>query len=327
MNHQRVTNLSLHPLLMLLLALAPCMLVTAAPMSQARAYEVPILVLADDEDPASVKGSSALFGDLLSDFDIALQRTGFRAIDARLLIADLGWPVGEERQPLRERLSVHKKIAEFGMAEGIRAAVSLRLTIMAWEQAGRNSVSLRVENQIFSYPGLQRVDIFSTPLDQFAIPSGCSGPCVAKEAKEEFPRIASSLATVLERRLSPLLNKSAASAESRLAEIAEDEPDYVPAFSPYTVTLRNFNRADTLTFIGVMVEEFPGYQNHDLISLDSSEAQYLYETSASRAKLLQWINILLNDMSLDEGDIAITFQGNDLTIEKSAPTGSGTSAE
>ena len=101
--------------------------------------------------------------------------------------------------------------------------------------------------------------------------------------------------------------------------IAEDDPDYVPAYSPYTITLRNFSRIDTLAFIGVMVEEFPGYQNHDLISLDSSEAQYLYETSASRAKLLEWINILLNDMSLDEGDIMITFQANDVTIEKMSP--------
>ena len=318
MQRPRITIRSLQLLWLPALALVLGMFVTGTAISQARAYDVPILVLADDEDPASVKGSSTIFSDFLSGFAFALTRTGFRLIDEGMLFADLGRVVREERLPQRERLAVHKSIAETGMAKGIRAAVLLRMTIFGRQQAGRNSLSLGVEGQIFNYPALQRVDIVQIPPFEFAIRSGCSGPCAAEAVKERFPVIAGALATVLAMRLSHLLDEGAAPDRSSAMEIAEDDPDYVPAYSPYTITLRNFSRIATLAFIGVMVEEFPGYQNHDLISLDSSEAQYLYETSASRAKLIEWINILLNDMSLDEGDITITFSGNDLTIEKSA---------
>ena len=316
----RITIRSRHLLWLPVLALALGMLVTTTPISQAHAYDVPILVLADDEDPSSVKGSGSIFRDFLSDFAHALNRTGFRLIDEGTLFADLRWPAPEERQPLQERLSTHESIARGGMATGIRAAVLLQMRIFGRQRAGRNSISLDVEGQVFNYPALQRVDVLHMPPFEFNIGAQCSGPCVADAAKERFPEIAGALAAVLAKRWSRLMEGGAAPGGSGPSTIAADDPAYVPAFSPYTITLRNFGRVDTLAFIGVMVEEFPGYQHHDLISLDSSKAQYLYETSASRAKLMEWINILLNDMSLDEGDISITFQGDDLTIEKSVST-------
>ena len=319
MQRPRITIKSLQLLWLPALALVLGMLVTGTAISQARAYDVPILVLANDEDPNSVKGSSSIFKSFLSDFARALNRTGFRLIDEGMLFADQQWTVREERQPLQERLSIHESIVETGMAKGIRASVLLQVRIFGRQQAGRNSLSLDIESQVFSYPALQPVDIMQYPPYEFAIRAGCSGLCAADAAKEKFPQVAGVLATVLARRLSHLMDEGSTPNRSGPNKIAEDDPAYVPAFSPYTITLRNFNRTATMAFIGVMVEEFPGYQNHDLISLDSSEAQYLYETSASRAKLLEWINILLNDMSLDEGDITITFRANDLTIEKSAP--------
>ena len=263
MHRPHMTIGSLHLLWLPVLALVLGMFVSTAAISQARAYDVPILVLADDEDPTSVKGSSTLFKRLLSNFAHALNRTGFRLIDEGMLFADQNWPVREERQPLRERLQVHESIAEYGMAKGIRAAVLLRMSIVGRQQSGRNSVRLDVEGQVFNYPALQRVDIVQLPPYEFAIRSGCSGLCVAEAAKERFPEIAGGLATVLARRLSHLLEGGAAPGRSGPSTIAEDDPAYVPAFSPYTITLRNFSRVDMLAFIGVMVEEFPGYQNHD----------------------------------------------------------------
>ena len=320
MQRPHITIRSLQLLWLPALALVLGMLVTGTAISQARAYDVPILVLANDEDPSSVKGSSSIFRSFLTDFGHALNRTGFRSIDEGMLFADQGWKVQEERQPLQQRLSIHESILETGMAKGIRAAVLLQVRIFGRQQAGRNSLSLDIESQVFSYPALQPVDILHMPPFEFNIGAQCSGPCVADAAKERFPEMAGALAAVLAKRLSRLMEGGAAPGGSGPSTIAADDPDYVPAYSPYTITLRNFGRVDTLAFIGVMVEEFPGYQNHDLISLDSSEAQYLYETSASRAKLMEWINILLNDMSLDEGDITITFKANDLTIEKGVST-------
>ena len=90
------------------------------------------------------------------------------------------------------------------MAKGIRAAVLLQMRIFGRQQAGRNSVSLDVEGQVFNYPALQRVDIVQMPPYEFNIGAQCSGPCVADAAKERFPEIAGALATVLAKRLSHL---------------------------------------------------------------------------------------------------------------------------
>ena len=97
--------------------------------------------------------------------------------------------------------------------------------------------------------------------------------------------------------------------------------------TPFTVTLRHFKRSEALTIIGVMADEFPGYEDHDLIALDSTEAQYLYVTSATRAKLLEWLNILLGDMGFEADTIAMTFTENDIAIENTAVAPPGTQAE
>ena len=319
MKDQCISIFSSHLYFLLLPALALGVCLAIAPITQAHAYELPVLVLADDEDPDSVMGSSTIFRDFLSDLDHALNRTSFRLIDEQTLFVGQRWSPPKERLPLLERLNSHMGMTEIGMAKGIRAVVPLRITIFNQQLGGRSTVSLNVEGQVFNYPAFQPVDITHLPPYEFLVSPDCTGRCVAEEARERFPEVAGELATALAMRLSHLLDGAAEVGRSGPTTIAQDDSDYVPAFSPYTITLRNFRRSDTLAFIGVMVEEFPGYQNHDLISLDPTEAQYLYETSASRAKLLEWINILLNDMSLDEGDVTITFRGDDLTIEKSAP--------
>ena len=218
-------------------------------------------------------------------------------------------------------------MVENGMTMGICTAALLRKTTIGPQRGGLNSICLDIESRNFSYLALQRVDFVQRPAYEIMVPSSCSGSCVVEAAKGGFPEISETLAITMSKRLSYLMDVSAVLGRSGPRKIADDDPAYVPNYSPYTITLRNFSRGDVLAFIGVMVEEFPGYQHHDLISLDSSEAQYLYETSASRAKLLEWINILLNDMRLDEKDAAITFEVNDLTIERSAPTGQGTGPE
>ena len=95
----------------------------------------------------------------------------------------------------------------------------------------------------------------------------------------------------------------------------------------FTVTLRYFRRSEALTIIGVMAGEFPGYQDHDLIALDSIEAQYLYVTSATRAKILEWLNILLGDMGFEPDDIEMNFNEDDITIEKTGIAAPGADAE
>ena len=64
-----------------------------------------------------------------------------------------------------------------------------------------------------------------------------------------------------------------------------------------------------------MADEFPGYQHHDLISLNSFEAKYVYSTSATPLKLMSWFTILLDDMGFEESAVSVEFSNSAILIE------------
>ena len=91
--------------------------------------------------------------------------------------------------------------------------------------------------------------------------------------------------------------------------------------TPYTVTLRYFDRREALTIIGVMADEFPGYNTHTLLTADQATRKYSYITSAKPHKLEEWLAILLEDMNFNpDKEIRIAIDGADITVEKIVST-------
>ena len=91
--------------------------------------------------------------------------------------------------------------------------------------------------------------------------------------------------------------------------------------TPYTVTLRYFERREALTIIGVMADEFPGYRSHTLMSQAPAVRKYEYVTTAKPHNMEEWLTILLGDMNFDpDKEVALLFQGSEITVEKIVPT-------
>ena len=91
--------------------------------------------------------------------------------------------------------------------------------------------------------------------------------------------------------------------------------------TPYTVTLRYFDRREALTIIGVMADEFPGYNTHTLLSANQAIRKYSYITSAKPHKMEEWLTILLGDMHFNpDKEIRIAINGANITVEKIVPT-------
>ena len=91
--------------------------------------------------------------------------------------------------------------------------------------------------------------------------------------------------------------------------------------TPYTVTLRYFDDREALTIVGVMAEEFPGYDTHNLINKSAVIRRYEYVTTAKAVKLEEWLYILLRDMGFDEkSEILVQVQGTEIMIDKLIPT-------
>ena len=91
--------------------------------------------------------------------------------------------------------------------------------------------------------------------------------------------------------------------------------------TPYTVTLRYFERREVLTIIGVMADEFPGYRSHTLMSQAPTVRKYEYVSTAKPHKMEEWLTILLGDMNFDpDKEVALLLQGSEITVEMIVPT-------
>lgn len=321
MQPRRTKYHPLHFVFWTALKMALGVLLTVATTTQARADNAPLLVLADDEDPSTVTRKNALFKDLVSQLAANLHLHGFSVIDEKTLLAGLGREL-PDRRTREEQMSMVRGTAERGIEEGIRAFVQLQLSVAARQTISNGTLRINVRSEFLSYPEVKIFDAIELPSFQISTPLDCNRDCLNAHVKKNYGEVAGSLAIVIAKKLSAFL----------VAEVAdgpdvESDADIMYSGTPFTVTLRHFKRFEALTIVGVMADEFPGYQDHDLIALDASEAQYLYVTTARRAKLLEWLTILLGDMGFEADAIAMTFDESDITIERVAVGGPGVEKE
>ena len=172
------------------------------------------------------------------------------------------------------------------------------------------------------------------PRQEYPAPADClrNKLCLSEVVGDKAREIAGSLGVVLARKLARYRDVSAGgraggSAGSGQA-VTGDRGGTVAGGSghgmqtPYTVTLRYFERREALTIIGVMADEFPGYKSHTAISVDPAVRKYEYVTSAKPNKMEEWLTILLGDMNFDvDKEIVIAIRGADITVDKIVPTG------
>ncbi len=91
--------------------------------------------------------------------------------------------------------------------------------------------------------------------------------------------------------------------------------------TPYTLTLRYFENQEALALVGVMAEEFPGYNEHNLIDKSAAIRRYEYHSTAKASKLEEWLFILLTDMGFDaEREVLIQVDGTNIRVDKLVPT-------
>ena len=155
------------------------------------------------------------------------------------------------------------------------------------------------------------------------LPSICTSEVVGDRAREIAGGLGEVLARTLERYSPP--QASGATGSGTAVTGGTGGGTHTGAghgmMTPYTVTLRYFDDREALTIIGVMADEFPGYETHDLINKSATVRRYEYLTTAKAMKLEEWLFILLRDMGFDETrEILVQVQDTDITVDKLIPT-------
>ena len=292
---------------------------------------IPVLVMSEDEDPTTVKRSSDIFKRVIAELQGAMQRHGFRMIDEESVAADLGWEI-TDRRPKRQLIETIKLMGKSNKASHqVRAWVLFRIHAQAKQLSFSTKVQTRIDGEIYDAASNQFLDTFEMPREEYPAPKDCleSSLCISEVVGDRAREIAGGLGEVLARKLEryspPRQGDRSASAVTGGSRDTGGSSTHSGAghgmMTPYTLTLRYFDDREALTIVGVMAEEFPGYESHNLINKSAALRRYVYLTTAKAAKLEEWLYILLRDMGFDlKRDTLIQVQGTEVTVDKLIPT-------
>ena len=283
--------------------------------AQTRYADVPVLVVAEDEDTSTARRSSELARRVVTALKGSMSRAGFRVIEEEAVAGDLKWTV-RDRRPKIELFQLVKLMAKSGKAEHqVRAMVLYRTYVFLKSLSSVTRVQIRIEGEIHDLQSNQFLTSIEVKSPARMLPpqgGGCDEVCVTAVG-ESAAKAAGSLGVVLAKKLARY--RGASAGEKRGTGSGHTMQ------IPYTVTLRYFERSEALAIVGVMAEEFPGYKTHTLISQAPAVRRYSYITSAKSHKMEEWLTILLKDMNFDpDKEVAIQIRGNEIAVEKILPT-------
>ena len=329
---------------MALPALAFSLAACGPAVAQTQYSDVPVLVAAEDENKRSVKRSSEIYRRVIGALQEGVYRTGFRVVDEESVAVDLGWKI-RDRLPKIELISLAKDMNKSAKAtHQVRALFLFRVFAVAREKGGgsRSEVQVRINGEMYDIVGNNKVGDFEIAERQYPAPADCLKPeqqglCITEVVGKHAREVAADLGVVMATKLEHLRNVSVGGRQVRVVRGGKDSGSAEAVTgarqrsqrgagghtmqTPYTVTLRYFQRREALTIIGVMADEFPGYNTHTLLSADQATRRYSYITSAKPDKMEEWLTILLGDMNFDpDKEVRIAINGADITVEKIVPT-------
>ena len=309
-------------------------------VAQTQYSDVPVLVAAEDENKNSVKRSSEIFKRVIGALQEGMYRTGFRVVDEESVSVDLGWKI-KDRRAKSEMIEIAKDMNKSGKAtHQVRALFLFRVFAVAEPRGNgsRSRVRVRINGEVYDIVGNNKVGDFEIAQRQFPAPADCLKPeqrglCITEVVGERARELAADLGVVMATKLEHLRKASvgggqvgggsgsgqAVTGDARGTRRGSGSGHGIQ--TPYTVTLRYFDRREALTIIGVMADEFPGYNTHTLLTADQATRKYSYITSAKPHKLEEWLTILLGDMNFNpDKEVRIAINGANITVEKIVPT-------
>lgn len=277
---------------------------------------VSVVVLGEDAHPALLPRGDPAFRRVVAELQEAMDRRGFRVVDAAAIAADLGWnppAIGGKADALEAAKLAN---ASGRAAHRVEAAVLFRIQSTYRDLRYTTRIDLHLSGEIYDVRSNRFLGSFDLPAETVSTAGRCLDVACASEAVGSRARdLAGELGAVLARRLAGLTSPSEPQRESSGAAVAAtDEP---VREAVYTVTLRHLSTEDALSIIAVMTDGFPGYRSHDLMASGMTLRRYAYMTTASAAEIERWLTLLLVDMDLTpREEVVLAVRDGDIRIER-----------
>lgn len=277
---------------------------------------VPVLVLGEDRDPATLPRHDPAFRRVVAELQAAMARRGFRVVDEDAVAAGLGWsePAGRDRLDLLEVAKL-ANASERG-SDRVRAAVLFRIEGSVTDLSYTTRVELHLSGEIVDAVTNRYLGGFDLPAETVSTAGRCPAyACASQAVAARAQDLATELGAVLATKL------------AHLAPPERSGPVTAQLDGVYTVTLRHLAHDDAMAILDVMTDEFPGYRSHALIRRGSALRRYEYVTTADPATLERWLTLLLVDMGLDPAStVALSVRPGAIRIERVLPPAAGQAA-
>ncbi|GAB0057904.1 hypothetical protein SIID45300_02238 [Candidatus Magnetaquicoccaceae bacterium FCR-1] len=317
------------------------------------ASSIPVLVMGEDGNKDTISRDSNIFRRVLGELKTSMARHGFRMLDEEMLAVDLNWQI-TARRPKTELIQASKLANAKGDSRyNHRAMVLFSIFASKKELNAATELHTRIEGEIYDALTRQFVGRFEFPNAVYPAAKDCNEVCINNTVGDKSREIAMNLGDVLGKMLAFLQPQPVAFAPQAVVATPQQQQPVAAKPTPatnapatvktkgnevplsqspapstathtmmttYGVTFKRFNSAEILSIIGVMTSEFPGFSSTNIIEQASALQKYDYVTTATSAKMVEWLNILLMDLGLTDKNVVIQVEGNQITLDKITPT-------
>ncbi|MCR9073101.1 MAG: hypothetical protein NXI18_15415 [Alphaproteobacteria bacterium] len=271
-----------------------------------------VMVLGEDAHPSLLPRDDPAFRRVVSELQAAMDRRGFRVVDAAAVAAELGWKSGGTGDRVDALEAARLANASGSAATRVQAVVLFRIESIYRDLRYTTRIDLTLSGEIYDVRSNRFLGAFDLPTETVSTAGSCvTSTCASNAVGGRARDLAVDLGAVLARRLAYLAPPAGTvTGGKRLHE------------SVYTVTFRQLSTEDALSIIGVMTDGFPGYRSHDLMRGGVALRRYQYVSTASVAEIERWLTLLLVDMDLDpQRQVFLGVRGSDIWIERLTPGG------
>lgn len=294
---------------------------------------IQVLVMQEDADPRSVVRTSNIAKRVTAELKRSMQDAGFRMVDEEMIAAELGWNIVVRRPKIELIEAMNMANTSNDAAIHVRAMATFSIFAIKEQLNFSNKIQVRVEGELYDALTKQFLGAWEMPRQSFPAPADCNDACLSEIVGDHARDIAVSVGDVLARQLAaispgPQAPQPAAGATTGtttpVAGVPHPDTRCAGMMTTYTVNFRRFTDTEVLQIMNVMTagpaSGFPCFSSYEQINGAPSQQRFGYVSTASAAKLREWLSLVLLDMGLNpDSQVVFLVNGNEISIEKVTP--------
>jgi hypothetical protein len=290
------------------------------------------LVMLEDADPRSVVRTSSIAKRVTAELKRSMQDAGFRMVDEEMIAAELGWTIVVRRPKLSLIEAMNMANLSNDAAIHVRAMAVFSIFASVEHLDFSNKIQVRIDGELYDALTKQFIGAWEMPRQSYPAPAECNDACLSEIVGDHARDIAVSVGDVLGKQLLAISPGPSAPPPVVAGAVGTTpvtggvHPDTRCAgmVTTYSLNFRRFTDTEVLQLVNVMTagaaSGFPCFASYEQVNAAPGMQTFGYVSTASAAKLREWLSLVLLDMGLNpDSQVSFLVSGNSITLDKISP--------